>query len=457
MRLGMRFRLSATFLAACVLTATVGTVVGTSALAAGHGGADYVLLVDCTGTMQYADRGTATLDALESFVTSLNEGDRVTVYGYGEEPFPALADYPVTIGSAATGKAIAEALRLPFTANRTDITRGLELAWQERAEVFSRALSGGRAAPGGSAYAILLTDGKLVPMYDDYAQYSEIYHESRARLRQLGRLFADAGIPIYSVGLGRAEKVDGELLTQVCESSGGVYRHAVSSDDLIGVFASLMDDVIAPPSAVIAVGSTTSGSEGIASAVTTDTGKNDEMGEEEGCVGVVMETASASTPGRTSNRKSELSQLFGHLGPQAYHAIIGVLGVMMGFVAIGIHKRQSWTNAFTKPLLQKEIRVKGYLRRILPDGVMAAHSNIPIENPGLPMLEVGMGTDYASELHETLIELDGTTDGSPPLLKVVKGSVRVSGELVENVRALVDGDIIECEGKAYKYLRGQRR
>ena len=101
--------------------------------------------------------------------------------------------------------------------------------------------------------------------------------------------------------------------------------------------------------------------------------------------------------------------------------------------------------------------MKGYLRRVLPEGVIAAHRNIPIENPGLPVLEVGLGTDYAAELRETLLEFAGTTDGSPPLLRALKGSVRVAGEPVEEVRALVDGDIIECEGKAYKYLRGQRQ
>ncbi len=453
MRSGMAFRLSAALVATCVFVAAVAG----SALAAAHGGADYVLLVDCTGTMRYAGRGTATLVALESFVASLNEGDRVTVYGYGEEPFPALADYPVTIDSPATAEAITRALHLPFAANRTDITRGLELAWQERAQVFSRALSAGSTAASGSAYVILLTDGKLVPVYDDYAQYNEVYHESRARLRQLGRLFADAGIPIYSVGLGKAEKVDGSLLAQVSESSSGLYRHAAASDDLMHVFASLMDDVIALPSAVAEV----SGEEVL---MVAEVGGEEGLmvGEAEadvrnGFLHVVVEETSAAEAGRMSRVETALSQSFGDLGAHVYHGIIGILGVMMGFVAIGVHRRQSWTNVFTKPLLQKEIRVKGYLRRVLPEGVTAALSNIPIENPGLPTVEVGVGTDYAAELRETLMEFDGTTDGSPPLLRVLKGSVCVGGELVEDVRILVDGDVIECEGKAFEYLRGQRR
>ena len=446
MRSRMPFRLTATLFGVGVLTA----VVVTSALAGGDGGTDYVLLVDCTGTMQYANRGTATLDALESFVGSLNEGDRVTVYGYGEEPFPALGDYPVTVGPEATRKAITEELSLPFTANRTDITRGLELAWQERAKVFSRVLSGGSATQRGSAYVILLTDGKLIPIYDNYADYNAIYHESRARLRQLGRLFADAGIPIYSVGLGKSDRVDGELLTQVSESSGGAYHHASSSDHLRAVFERLSEDLITPPTAAVKVG----GEEAL---MVAEAASASDESPGNSILDSIVESASAAEASRTGRVEAAISQSFGDLGPQIYQAIVGVLGVMMGFVAIGVHRRQSWTNAFTKPLLQKEIRVKGYLRREVPDGVITAFSNIAIENPGLPTVVVGVGTSYADELCETLIEFAGTTDGSPPLIRVLKGSVRVDGELVEGVRALVDGVIIECEGKAYKYLRGQRR
>ncbi len=442
----MPFRLSATLLAACVLAAAVSVSVS----AAEQGGTDYVLLIDCTGTMQHSGRGAATIDAIESFVGSLNEGSRVTVYGYGGQPFPAMADYPVTVGSPATREAITEGLSLPFTANRTDITRGLELVWQERTKVFSRALSGVSAAESESAYVILLTDGKLIPVYEDYAEYDGIYHESRTRLRQLGRLFAEAGIPIYSVGLGRAEKVDGELLAQVSESSGGVYRHASSSDRLSAVFESLSEDVIAVPTAVVEIG-------GEETLIVAEAASVSEEVPASSVLDGIVESASAAGTKRTGRIEAVLSQSFGDLHSQVYQAIIGVLGAVMGFVALGVHKRQPWTNFFVKPLLQKEIRVKGYLRRILPEGVIAAPSNIPIENPGLGALEIGAGTNYAPELNKTLIEFAGTTDGSPPVLRVLMGSVMVADEIVEDARVLVDGDIIECEGKVYEYLRGKRR
>ncbi|MCD4690682.1 VWA domain-containing protein, partial [bacterium] len=317
MRWRMSFRWGATLFAVCVLT----VVMATGASAAEHSGADYVLLIDCTGTMQHAGRGTATLEVLESFVASLNKGDRVTVYGYGEEPFSALASYPVMIDLPTTPETITEALHLPFTADRTDITRGLELAWEERATVFSRALSGGGAAPSGSAYVILLTDGKLIPIYDDFARYDEIYRGSRAQLRRLGKLFAEVGIPIYSVGLGKAEKVDGELLAQVSESSGGAYRHAASSNRLQGVFESLMEDVIAEPIAVVEVG----GEEALMvarSVSASDAPSTREDTSRSKLLDRIVVSASAGETGNTSRVEAALSQSFGRLGPHVFHVVV---------------------------------------------------------------------------------------------------------------------------------------
>ncbi|MCK4513364.1 hypothetical protein KAW64_16565, partial [bacterium] len=259
-----------------------------------------------------------------------------------------------------------------------------------------------------------------------------------------------AGIPIYSVGLGRAERVDGELLTQISESSGGVYRHASSSDRLPAVFESLSEDVIAPPTAIVEAGGEEALMVGEGASVSEESaGRNVLDG--------IVESASAADAGRTGRVEAALSLSSGDLRSQVYQTIIGVLGAFMGFVALGVHKRQSWTSFFVKPFLEKEIRIKGYLHPIPPEGVIAALRNVPIENPGLPTLEIGAGTDYAPELRKTLIELAGTTDGSPPVLRVLMGSVMVSDEIVQDARVLVDGDIIKCEGRVYEYLRGRRR
>ena len=145
------------------------------------------------------------------------------------------------------------------------------------------------------------------------------------------------------------------------------------------------------------------------------------------------------------------------LADTAYETLVGILGVIMGFVAIGVQRKQSWTRTFTKPLLRKEIRVKGYLRPVYRGDCIGARSCVPIENPGLPTVEVGEGTELAGDLSGLLVEFVGTPDGTPPTLRVMKGRACVNGEPVEESRRLEDGDVLELGSREYTYLRGSRR
>ena len=106
---------------------------------------------------------------------------------------------------------------------------------------------------------------------------------------------------------------------------------------------------------------------------------------------------------------------------------------------------------------KSETRVRGYLRPVSKPGVMEARPIIGLENPGLATVMVGVDTPYADHCRETSLEFIGTTDGSPPELRVEAGTVMVEGEEVEESRKLKDGDIIEIERVLYKYLRGNRR
>ena len=57
---------------------------------------------------------------------------------------------------------------------------------------------------------------------------------------------------------------------------------------------------------------------------------------------------------------------------------------------------------------------------------------------------------------QTTMRFNGTTDGTPPELFVMKGQVTIEGEAVTS-RKLKDGDVLEFEGLLYQYLRGNRR
>ena len=57
---------------------------------------------------------------------------------------------------------------------------------------------------------------------------------------------------------------------------------------------------------------------------------------------------------------------------------------------------------------------------------------------------------------DTVLEFQGTSDGSPPKLIVERGQVRIDGEAVTEW-SLQNEDIIEVEGLSLQYVRGRRR
>jgi Mg-chelatase subunit ChlD len=401
--------------------------------------ADYVFLIDCTGTMRYHGRAEAVTEALDGFIDTLAPGDCVTFLGYGEDAQPLTSEYPIVIDASMPRDAVKRALNPVFDDNRTDITRGMELAWSERELVFPRAIAGGRGAATG--FVVLVTDGKLIPVYDDYSQYDRIYRASRARLLELAGLFGGVGVQVHTVGLGPSGTIDGDLLKEIAAASGGAYRHAASSADLAGAFREIEQ-------------ATVGGGREAAAAASDDVAPAREAGESGS---PVVETAAAAQARHRPPRSIVLSYTTSSLISWAYHATAGILGVFLGFLAIGIHRRQHWTRVFTQPLLRHEVRVRGYLRPVFPPGVKAARACVPLENPGLPTLEIGAGTVFCSDLSKTRVEFVGTSNGDTPLLRVIKGKVSVDGEEVSQERRLRDGDVIQMEDQTYVYLRGSRR
>lgn len=410
-------------------------------------GVDYVVLVDCTGTMRFGGRAEAAERAVAALIDATQPGDCITVYGYGEEPFAAMSEYPVMLESEESKEYAKHLLALSFDADRTDITRGLELAWNERELVFPNSTAAGARADRASL-VILITDGKLIPNYDNYSQYDSVYAGSKARLLELGDLFGRERIPVYTIGLGGADKVDGDLLAAVSKKSGGQYLHAATSDDLPGVLDALTGAIVQPRAR----------GESVVASDEPEVSSGSAQGKMVQSADAVTEDESTQHHPTGNRAMSAANDAFRKSATATVHqTVVGVLGVIMGFVAIGVQRRQSWTRTFTKPLLRKEIRVRGYLKPVYPEGVVGVRCAIPIENPGLPAVEIGTGQPYAGDTKDTLLEFVGTPDGTPPLLRVLRGSVRVAGEEVAEERRLQDGDIIEFEDNTYQYLRGNRR
>jgi Mg-chelatase subunit ChlD len=409
-------------------------------------GVDYVLLVDNTGTMKYADRGTMTLKALESFIDQTRAGDRVSVYCYGEKSYSVLSQWPVTIENRASKDRLKSQLSFSFSADRTDITSGMELVWNDRDRVFPN------RSRSGNSVLVLMTDGKLIPNYSDYSQYDSVYHRSLNRLKELAGLFGRENVTVYTIGVGRSDKIDGDLLKSIASKADGDYFYVATADGVPGAYASVLaarpDEVEAAPASLETPERYASG---------------DETQERRTGLGwSIQDQASASETQSDEERAAKsaavrASKWVAGFPVDTCHRIAGALAILVGVVAVGAEKRRKWATHFTADLFGTgEMRVRGFLKPVDPPGVATARPCIGLENPGLDKVKLGVDTSIPSHAAEVEITFVGTKDGSPPTMVVTSGSVTLDGEAVEKCK-LADGDLIEIEGLQYQYLRGSRR
>jgi hypothetical protein len=398
------------------------------ALAAASSGVDYALLIDNTGSMDRDERGSMTLAALDRFLDLMGPGDRVTVFSYGEVARPVLTSYAVEIMDGSIRESVRKQLDFSFDADRTDITAGVDLVWRERDRIFPR-----HYGDHGDAVIVLLTDGKLLPVYDDYSEYDRTYRESRSRLLDLARSFGHDGVPIHVIGLGPAEEIDLPHLKSIAEWSGGASYHVAAPRDL--------------PDVCVGIWKSTRPQEAVAEA--------DEAPAQGSLWGIRESASGGDRPSRGAQTAGLASQA--DVFDLASRIATGAVAVFLGVVVVGTRKRQAWTQYFSRAIGHQEQRVRGYLKPVDPPGAQTARAIIGIENPGVPTLEIGCGTEYADFATDTLIEFEGTRDGTAPLIRVIRGEVTVDGTPVTDDRKLRDGEVIAFEGAVYMYLRGSRR
>ena len=406
---------------------------------------DYVLLVDNTGTMRYGSRDAMTLEALRSFIDQTRVGDRVSVYSYGETSRSELSEWPVAIRDQAAKDALKRHLSFSFDADRTDITSGMELVWSERDRVFP---DRSKARPGGSVL-IVMTDGKLIPNYDDYSQYDDVYRKSRARLMELAGLFGGEGITVHSIVVGRADKVDGDLMRGLASKAGGSCFCAETADGVPAAYNSVV--AIRPADSYRGTG-----------------GSSDNIAEEEAeessptCGWSIQDNAWAENAASKEQQKRNDPAIHANGWLEGFpvetcHTITGALAILVGVVAVGAEKRRKWAAHFTADLFGTgKPRVRGFLKPVDRPGTATARPCIGLENPGLESVRLGVDTSAPAHAETAEVMFVGSKDGSPPTIVVQKGNVTVNGELTCKAK-LADGDLIEIEGLQYQYLRGNRR
>jgi hypothetical protein len=421
-----------TTLLACCTAAVLAALTAGEVVAAEDGGIDYVILVDNTGSMRYGNRAEGTLSGLEAFAEAVSIGDRISAFSYGERVEPLLESYPLLITGESSKAVLKGQLVLPFTADRTDITAAVERVWEERYLLFPNLDDWQESTQPRKGAVILVTDGTLIPVYDDYAHYDRIYAEKSDALRDVARRLGDLGIAVHVLGVGRPGKVDDDLNRYVAEASGGTFALIEDPLAVSEAYTGIVEDM----------------RETIAQA-----SRSAEPVESEAVQSWTTDVASAAQY-KPYERSTNLAD---HVPDGMFERYAAILAVFVGAIALGVDKRKPWAMPFVRKVGGSDTRVRGYLRPVDAPGVFSARPIVGLENPGLPSIKVGTGTPYVTHAHETVAEFKGTNDGSPPELVAERGKVLVEGEEVAESRKLRDGDLIEIEGVLYRYLRGNRR
>ena len=413
-----------------------------------------VVLMDETGTMRFHGRASASVDATQDVIGELEPGDWLSVYGYGEGARALAGVCPVQILGSDSRERAASGTSFFFDDDRTDITAAFELVWSD----LESARQSGEPWSELNTVILLVTDGKLIPVYDDYSKYDSVYRRSKRTLLELASSLGKKGIPVYAIGIGSSESLDEELLSSIASRAGGVFVEVGRASELRDACA----DIVVSAERLLASdapGSTRASAHGA---------RAKPEAEHDGSGGISW-TEAAEASERTSGAllepearetacdESRPISLIGCLPPGMFERYAAALAVVVGIVAVGIQRKRAWASVFTREMFGGgQVRVRGYLVPVDPDGITTARPNIGLENPGVESLKIGTGTPYAAYVTDTVIEFFGTRDGTPPILNVERGDVRVDGKVIQTAK-LDDGDLLEIEGFVYRYLRGNRK
>jgi len=198
-------------------------------------GRDLMLAVDISGSMRARDfrldgQPAARLGVVQAVAgrfIARRTGDRIGLILFGARPH-VLA--PLTYDRPAAA-ALLEQAEVALAGEYTALGDALALAVKRL-----------RQRPAESRVVVLLTDGAN--------------NTGAVPPRQAARLAAEAGVRVYTIGVGRAESVaapnrsgpwrsgaqddlDRQTLEAVARITGGRYRHALDTSDLEGIYREL--------------------------------------------------------------------------------------------------------------------------------------------------------------------------------------------------------------------------
>jgi len=203
-----------------------GSVVST--VQAASGGVDAVLVMDSSGSMAKNDPNKLRVPAAKMFMSLLSEQDRIGLISFSDNGYPVL--HLTAPSSKTNARILASADKVSSKGVYTNLYAALEkgLAMLEK-----------ESRVGQEKMLVLMSDGKM-----DVGNTDEDWALTEKLRDELLQSAREKGIKVYTIAFTEASDV--ELLKEVADETGALFKLANSDRELHEVFSAIFESAKDP-------------------------------------------------------------------------------------------------------------------------------------------------------------------------------------------------------------------
>ena len=196
--------------------------------AGGKGGVDAVLIMDSSGSMAKNDPDKLRVPAAKMFMSLLGAQDRIGLISFSDNGYPVL--HLTAPGPSTNARILASADKVSSRGVYTNLHAALEkgLAMLER-----------EGKDGQEKMLVLMSDGKM-----DVGNTDEDWALTQKLQDELLQTAKERGIKVYSIAFTEASDV--ELLKQMANETGALFKLARTDQDLHEVFSAIFESAKDP-------------------------------------------------------------------------------------------------------------------------------------------------------------------------------------------------------------------
>jgi Mg-chelatase subunit ChlD len=211
---------------ACLVFLIAGNLV--SIVQAAEGGVDAVLVMDSSGSMAKNDPNKLRVPAAKLFMSLLGERDRIGLVSFSDNGYPVL--HLTAPGSKTNARILASADKVSSKGVYTNLHAALEkgLAMLEK-----------EGQEGQEQMLVLMSDGKM-----DVGDTDEDWALKQKLQGELLQSAMERGVKVYTIAF--TEASDFELLKDVANKTGALFKLAQTDKDLHEVFSAIFESAKDP-------------------------------------------------------------------------------------------------------------------------------------------------------------------------------------------------------------------